>query len=217
MRTQRNVSATIEPALVAITSRLDEKNAARERALSASRQIIRHAANAIRALHRNENDAADALLADGQAKLSALNADLRERHADIYFSGYVQDAQKELAEAHLLRALIGGGVLPSPDALGVEDAPYLNDLGEAASELRRHILDILRHGGGREQAARAEHLLGTMDAVYSQLVTVDYPDALTGGLRRTTDLVRGVLERTRGDLTLTLRQMELEAALKEKG
>ena len=207
----------LENTVAEIASRLDEKNAARERALSASRQIIRHAANAIRALHRDENDAADALLQEGQAKLSALNADLRECHADIYFSGYVQDAQKELAEAHLLRALVNGAALPSPPALGVEDAPYLNGLGEAASELRRHILDILRRGGGREQATRAETLLDTMDAVYSQLVTVDYPDALTNGLRRTTDLVRGVLERTRGDLTLTLRQMELEAALKEKG
>jgi translin len=208
--------AALENTVAEIASRLDEKNAARERALSASRQIIRHAANAIRALHRNEGDAADALFAEGQAKLSALNADLRERHADIYFSGYVQDAQKELAEAHLLRALVSGGALPSPAALGVEDAPYLNGLGEAASELRRHILDLLRRGGGREQAARAEHLLDTMDAVYSQLVTVDYPDALTNGLRRTTDLVRGVLERTRGDLTLTIRQIELEAALKDK-
>lgn len=212
-----DVHAALENTVVEITARLDAKNAARERALAASRQMIRHAANAIRALHRGEDDAADALLAEGQARLSTLNADVRERHADLYFSGYVQDAQKELAEAHLLRALVNGDAPPSPETLGVEDAPYLNGLGEAASELRRHILDILRRGGGREQAVRAEHLLDTMDAVYSQLVTVDYPDALTGGLRRTTDLVRGVLERTRGDLTLTLRQMELEAALKEKG
>lgn len=211
-----DVHAILENTVAEITARLDEKNAARERALSASRQIIRHAANAIRALHRNEDDAADVLLQEGQVKLSALNADLRERHADIYFSGYVQDAQKELAEAHLLRALVSGGALPSPAALGVEDAPYLNGLGEAASELRRHILDLLRRGGGREQAARAETLLDTMDAVYSLLVTVDYPDALTNGLRRTTDLVRGVLERTRGDLTLTIRQIELEAALKNR-
>lgn len=208
---------TLENVVSDIAARLDDKNAARERALSASRQIIRHAANAIRALHRGENDAARVLLDKTDKLLEELYFDLRT-HQDIYFSGYVQDAQKEVAEAHLLFALVvGSPALPKPEDIGVEDAPYLNGLGEAASELRRHILDILRRGGGREQAVRAEQLLDTMDAVYSQLLTVDYPDALTGGLRRTTDLVRGVLERTRGDLTLILRQIELEAALKEKG
>ena len=206
----------LESIVSEVTRRLDARNVARERALAVSRQMIRHAANSIRALHRGEEDEARSLLAEGQAKLAALAADLAD-HPDIYWAGYVQDAQKELGEAHLLLALVRGEPLPTPADIGVEDAPYLNALGEAASELRRYILDLLRRGSGPEQAARAEALLGTMDAVYGQLVTVDYPDALTGGLRRTTDLVRGVLERTRGDLTLTVRQLELEAALKARG
>ncbi len=209
----------LELVIAGIGNRLDAKNAARERALSLSRQMIRHAANAIRALHRSEEDEARALLAEGTEKMNGLTGDLRAAHPDIYFSGYVQDAQKEVAEAHLLLAFVTGAPLPDPATLGVEDAPYLNALGEAASELRRYILDLLRRGGANaaDAAARAESLLDTMDAVYSQLTTVDYPDALTGGLRRTTDLVRGVLERTRGDLTITLRQIELEAALKSRG
>jgi translin len=206
----------LEPVINEIGARLDTKNAARERALSASRQMIRHAANAIRALHRGEEDDARSLLAEGTAKMVGLSRELREQHPDIYFSGYVQDAQKEIAEAHLLLAFVTGAPLPTPETIGIEDAPYLNALGEAASELRRYILDLLRRGTGGDAATRAESLLDTMDAVYSQLTTVDYPDALTGGLRRTTDLVRGVLERTRGDLTITLRQIELEAALKSR-
>ena len=211
-----NAADNLEAVVADISKRLDARNAARERALAASRQMIRHAANSIRALHRGEEDEARALLAEGQARRAALAADLKD-HPDIYWAGYVQDAQKELAEAHLLLALVRGEPLPKPADIGVEDAPYLNALGEAASELRRYILDLLRRGSGSRQAVRAEALLDTMDAVYGQLITVDYPDALTGGLRRTTDLVRGVLERTRGDLTLTVRQLELEAALKARG
>ena len=194
----------------AVAARLDAKNAARDRTLTASRQVIRGASNAIRAIHRGEGPQAGALLRETGERLAAVKADLAG-HPDIYWAGYVQDAQKEYAEAHLLRALVAGEPLPAPEELAVEDAPYLNGLAEAASELRRYILDLLRRGTG--QAARAEELLQRMDDVYSRLITVDYPDALTGGLRRTTDQLRGVLERTRGDLTITVRQMELEAAL----
>ncbi len=201
----------VETIVAAIAERLEAKNAAREQALTASRQVIRHAANGIRAIHRGQEVEAHAMLNEGREKLAGVTATL-QNHPDIYWAGYMQDAQKELAEAFLLFALVREHPLPTPQDLGVEDAPYLNGLGEAASELRRYILDLLRHGTG--EAARAEALLDTMDAVYSHLVTVDYPDALTNGLRRTTDLVRGVLERTRGDLTITIRQMELEAALK---
>ena len=202
---------TVETLVANIGERLETKNAAREQALTASRQVIRHAANAIRAVHRGEEAQAHTLLNEGREKLAGVTTVL-ETHPDIYWAGYMQDAQKELAEAFLLFALVREQPLPPPETLGVEDAPYLNGLGEAASELRRYILDLLRRGTG--EAARAEALLDTMDAVYSQLVTVDYPDALTNGLRRTTDQLRGVLERTRGDLTLTIRQLELEAALK---
>ena len=127
----------------------------------------------------------------------------------IYWSGYVQDAQKEYAEARIVHGLIGGTGAPSPQQLLVEDAVYLNGLGEAAGELRRYALDRLRAG----ETARAEWALAAMDDIYGLLVTVDFPDAITGGLRRTTDMVRGVLERTRGDVTVTLRQQVLEQAL----
>lgn len=191
-----------------ILERLEATNAARERALGESRQIIRLCANCIRAGHRGDLAGGERLADEARDRLAALAGALRD-HPAIYWSGYVQDAQKELAEARIFLALIAGVGLPAPGDLQVEDAVYLNGLGEAGGELRRYALDRLRAG----EIARAEWALGQLDEIYGLLVTVDFPDAITGGLRRTTDMVRGVLERTRGDVTVTLRQQALERAL----
>ncbi len=195
-----------------INARLEAKNRARDRALVDSRQVIRCAATAIRALHRGDYPAANESLGTGREMVVATKQDLVD-HPDLYWAGYVQDAQKEFAEAHLVAAMIQRLDLPGPEDLGVEDAPYLNGLAEAASEMRRYILDIIRRGGDAE-VAEAERILAVVDDVYTSLITVDYPDALTGGLRRTVDALRAVLERTRGDLTITLRQAQLERALR---
>jgi translin len=191
-----------------LLSRLEATNAARERALGDSRQIIRLCANSIRAGHRGEVAAGMRLAAEARERLGALSATLRD-HPDIYWAGYVQDAQKEYTESRIFLAWIGGVALPGLDELDVETAVYLNGLGEAASEMRRYALDRLR----ANEIARAEWALGIMDDVYGLLVTVDFPDAITGGLRRTTDMLRGVLERTRGDVTVTVRQQSLERSL----
>jgi translin len=208
----QNEETTLETTINRIVTRIEAKNAAREQALAESRQVIRNAANSIRAIHRKEFEQALKLVEQGRERLATIKQVLAN-YQDLYWAGYVQDAQKEYTEARLTYALVRNEALPTPEDLGVEDAPYLNGLAEAASELRRYILDMLRHG--QESSARSEELLDRMDEVYSYLVTIDYPDALTGGLRRTTDLVRGVLEKTRGDLTLTLRHQILEAALEK--
>jgi translin len=191
-----------------ILARMEQTNAARERALAETRQIVRMSANAIRAVHRHEYDEAGRLLGDARAMQDALVDELRD-HPSIYWSGYVQDAQKEFAEANIVLGIISGRGLPDHESLGVESAVYLNGLGEAAGELRRYVLDALRRGAPEQ----AETFLSVMDDIYGLLVTVDYPDAITGGLRRTTDMVRGVLERTRGDLTVALQQLLLLEAL----
>ena len=186
------------------------KNSARDTALERSRTLIRHCANAIRASHRNERDTAREHIAAAKEIADAIRADLAP-YPDLYHAGYTQDALKEFAEANIVYALVGGEPLPEPEAIGVEYAAYLNGLGEAAGELRRRCLDIIRH----DHTEEAERLLEAMDDIYSLLVTVDYPDAITGGLRRTTDLVRGVTERTRGDITTSLRQYRLQEALRK--
>jgi translin len=135
-------------------------------------------------------------------------------YPDLYWSGYVQDAQKEIAEAFLVSSMIRGGDVPSPTDIGVEDAPYLNGMAEAASEMRRYVLDTIRHGG-EEEMRNADRILSVMDDVYTNLITVDFPDSITGGLRRTVDQLRAVLERTRGDLTLSVRQGEVKRALED--
>ncbi len=193
-----------------VRRKLEAKNAARDAALATSRELIRHCALSIRATHRSEYDAAAGLLAQARA-IAAQMKDHVAAYPDLYFTGYVQDALKELAEAHIVHALITGNPVPDPDTLGVDYAAYLNGLGEAAGELRRYSLDIIRH----DTSERVELVLNAMEDIYSLLVTMDFPDALTGGLRRTTDMVRGVLERTRGDLTVAARQEKLEKTLRE--
>ena len=193
-----------------ITARFDAVNTSRDRALNDGRQIIRLSANAIRAIHRAELDEARARLAEAETILAELVAHLHP-YPQIYWQGYVQDAMKEYGEARIVFAMVTRGPIPSPAQLGIEDAPWLNALAEGASELRRELLDALRLGA----TDRAESLLASMDAAYDLLVTVDFPDGITGGLRRTTDQFRAVLERTRNDLTLTMTQDRLERALRD--
>ncbi len=195
-----------------VRKNFEAKNAARDAALAASRELIRHCALSIRATHRGEYAEAAQLLARTREIAAQMKGSVAA-YPDLYFTGYVQDALKEMAEAHIVHALITDafGKIPDPDALGVDYAAYLNGLGEAAGELRRYALDIVRHGSSE----RCETVLAAMEDIYSLLVTMDFPDALTGGLRRTTDMVRGVLERTRGDLTVAARQEKLEKTLHE--
>ncbi|MFQ5942616.1 MAG: haloacid dehalogenase [Anaerolineales bacterium] len=191
-----------------ILAYLDGKNAARDLALQRSRTLIRHCATAIRAAHRDERDLAQEHLTQAQEIKVALREELKP-YPDLYHAGYTQDALKEYAEASIVYALLSAEPLPDPDDLEVEYAAYLGGLGEAAGELRRRTLDILRHNRSDE----AERLLQMMDQIYGLLVTVDFPDAITGKLRRLTDVVRGIVERTRGDLTTSLQQDELKSAL----
>lgn len=195
--------------LDAIREELTVKNDARDRALSQSRELIRQCSECIRAIHRRDwDDATDKL-----ASLQTMAVSLREIVTDpeLYHTGYTQDALKEVVEAHVTYAIIRGQAVPGHAELEVGGATYLAGLAEAATELRRFILDILRREDAHSD--EAERLLDWMDAIYDQLVTFDFPDALTKGLRRQTDVVRGVLERTRGDLTHSLRQQRLQDAL----
>jgi translin len=187
---------------------LDEKHVAREITLNASRRAIRACASAIRAVQRREFYPARELIAEAAAFLAEADAVL-EGHPDVRYSGSLHDAKKEFAEANLTLAFVSGQAIPGPDELRVETPAYLNGLAEAASELRRQALDCLRRG----ELGEAENLLALMDDVYGVLVTVDYPEALTGGLRRATDALRGVLERTRGDVTNALVMARMQDAI----
>ena len=184
------------------------RHEAREQAFKRSRDVIRYSANSIRATHRGEPDEARSRLGNAKQLIQEMDQVL-EGHPAVYYAGFVEDAQKEYAEASATLAFAGSTQLPGPDDLGVGPAPYLNGLAESVGELRRFILDGLR----RDDFSRSEELLDLMDEVYSVLVSMDFPEAVTRGLRRSTDMVRGVLERTRGDLTVALRQRRLEQRL----
>ena len=184
------------------------KNAAREQGLSASRSVIRLSANAIRAVHRGEFDRAKELLDEARAIRDAAVEALKD-HADIYHAGFLHDAQKEYAEARTTLALLSGQPLPEPEDLGVEYPAYLNGIAEAVGEMRRMLLDRLRRG----EYDGCEEILEAMDDIYSVLVTIDFPDPMTAGLRRTTDATRGILEKTRGDLTMAMLQRQVIDAM----
>lgn len=207
-----DIAKTLDTIMEHVRAEFASKNAAREKALPLCRDAIRFSANAIRAVHRNDFALAEELAAKAGAQL-AIAKDSLLGHPDIYYAGFVHDAQKEFAEASITLALIDRRPLPTPESLDIGLPAYLNGMGEAVGELRRHLLDTLR-GGDVEQC---EAWLGDMDEMYSVLVTVDYPDAMTGGLRRTTDSVRGILEKTRGDLTLSVQQRRLEQRLADFG
>lgn len=187
---------------------LSAKDEAREKALPLCRDTIRNCSEAIRAVHRQEFDKATELLKSAHDLLNEAE-EVFVAHSEFGNAGFIRDAQKEFAEGRTLLALVTGERLPDPFELGIDVAAYLNGLGEAVGELRRYLLDGIRHG----DLSRSEELLLAMDDIYNVLVTIDFPDAITGGLRRTTDMVRGVLERTRSDLTLVIRQKGLEDKL----
>jgi len=180
----------------------------RDEALAQARQLTRHCAHAIRAIHRGEQDLAQQHLEEARTLVEGLKSALAG-FPELFYAGYTQDAIKEYAEASLTCALILDQELPMPEDLGVEYATYLNGMAETVGELRRRCLDILRHGYSEE----AERLLTWMDDIYALMVTIDYPDAVTNGLRRLTDLMRGIVERTRGDMTISLREQKLQELL----
>ena len=189
---------------------LDAKHKAREQALPLTREVVRLSANAIRNVHRGNFQAAEELLEKAKSNLKQTEAGLQD-HRDIYYAGFVHDAQKEFAEAHTTLAFIAGRPLPAPEDLGVMGAAYLNGIGETVGELRRHLLDALRSG----DIDHCEQTLDAMGDIYDILITMDYPEAVTAGLRRTADAMRGILERTRGDFTMAATQRRLEDNLND--
>ncbi|MDQ1403965.1 MAG: translin [Actinomycetota bacterium] len=198
----------IEP----VRAELDAAHRAREAGLAACRRTIRACGRAIRAIHRLQPDDAAALTDEARVALREAQSALKD-HPAIFFAGFLHDAEKEYAEAVLCAAMVDGLPLPSCADVGVEAPAWLNGMAEAASELRRHLLDRMREGN----LDRAEQLMREMEDVYDALVTIDFPDAMVGGLRRTVDSLRAVLERTRSDVTMTLIQTGLRTALEERG
>ncbi|MBI2858939.1 MAG: haloacid dehalogenase [Chloroflexi bacterium] len=207
-KTSKLPTANLEEIAAEVRKRLSEKDAARETALRLCREVIRHSANSIRAVHRHEFAEAERLLQQNRLLLDQVSGTLRE-HQDLFHTGLVHDSQKEFAEANIVLCMVTGAPVPTPEDLRVGVPAFLNGLGEAAGEMRRYLLDLLRRGS----IEGCEDKLSMMDDIYAMLVTMDFPDALTAGLRRTTDMVRGVLERTRGDLTLAQQHRALEEKL----
>ena len=191
-----------------VRARFAERYRAREAAYAASRDAIRASANAIRALHRDDTVLAAELIADARDALDVA-AEAVEPHPDVAWSGFLQDAAKEYAEARMTAAAVAGEPWPTAEDLRVDDASWLHGLAESVGEMRRRCLDAAR----ADELDEAERLLALMDEVLATLATIDVPDALTRGLRRAADGARAITERTRGDITTALGQRRLREAL----
>ncbi|HEY3375867.1 MAG TPA: haloacid dehalogenase [Armatimonadota bacterium] len=193
-----------------IRGQFDLKDAARERGLALSREVVRHSANAIRAIHRRQFAEARALIATIDGLVQEMNAVLAQ-YPEVKYAGFVHDSQKEFAEAAIFLAVVTDEPLPDPDALHIDYPAYLHGVGDATGEMRRLILDRIRDGASASR--ENEEMLNTMDEIYYELISFDYPAAVTAGLRRITDVLRGTIERTRGDLSTASGQQQLQAAL----
>ncbi len=208
MSYESRAPASLEEVTASIHSVFTDVCAAREKALGLSRQVIQHASRSIRAIHRREVGSATTAL-EAASRITHELKELLKHHPSLYWAGYVHDSQKEYVEAAAMLAIVQQLPIPSPTELDVELPAYLNGLAEAASESRRYVLDLLRE----QNSALAQQTLEIMDDIYFELISFDFPDAVTGGLRRTTDSLRAVLERTRADVTVTLVQQRLQQSL----
>jgi translin len=182
----------------------------RESAYTTSREIVQAASATIKAVHRGEFDEAGGQVARTRELYERMMAAV---HAspEIGYSGFVGDAAREYAEAAQVLALIADDDLPGPADIGVDSADWLNGLGDTVGELRRHVLDLIR----RDEVDEAEKYLEMMDEIYQTIMSFDYPESVTKGLRRRSDQARGAVERTRGDLTNALRQSRLEKRMRQ--
>jgi translin len=204
-----SVRSQLEPIAAEINDHFERVELARDQGLTLHRKVIKHCSLGIRAIHRQEFEEAESLLQQARQLLDQAESGLRE-FPFIYYAGFLQDAQKEYAEGRLTQALIAGTPLPTPRDIRVDHAPYLNGMAESVGEMRRYILDRIRAG----DLSESERLLDIMDDVYYVLISMDFPDAITRGLRRSTDVARGCLERTRGDLTNHFDRQKIDRALR---
>ncbi len=198
----------LDAVVASIDDALAAANRAREAALPACRRAIRAAGSSIRAVHGLDPARAAALAAECEGAIREAQ-DVLSPFPALAQAGYLHDAEKEFVEALAVAALVSDERVPGPGDLRVSPTAWMRGLAEAASELRRHLLDRMREG----DLDRGEALLDRMDDVYGALVVVDYPDAVTNGLRRTLDSLRAVLERSRGDVTTTVLQARLQQAI----
>lgn len=187
----------------------DAQEELREKVLDVSREVIRLSARAIAATHREDQSNADEFLAKARDTLLTLTEAVKAEPR-LANSGIILAAYQEYGEATLVRALIRDGKLLTPEELSIPYKPYLAALADAAGELRRHALDSIR----ADEVERAERALKLMEEIFELLMEFDYPDAILPGMKRKQDMVRRVIEHTRGDLTIAIRQRRLERTLK---
>lgn len=191
-------------------ARFEAKDRAREEALSTSREVVRFCSAAIRSVHRGDIAQSERLMDKAHESLEKIHNTLKD-HQDIRYAGFIDVAEQEYAEARSVYSITTRHEILTPEEIGVDLVNYLSGLGDTTGELRRHILDLIRQGHPEE----GEYFLDVVEEIYHLLMLFDYPEAITRGLRRKSDLARSMLERTRGDLTNAMEMAKVEASLRK--
>jgi translin len=150
---------------------------------------------AILKLHTDEKSEAKKRLEEASSLIVKMN-EIIKKNPELARFDQVSAAKEEYSEASIIMSLMKSGEFPDPTELGVPITSYLLGLGDVPGELRRQALDALRVGNMETAEAR----LSMMEEIYLSLMTMEEAPLLKG-LRRKMDITRGVIERTRSEVT----------------
>ena len=179
-----------------LSSIFDKLNDIREQSLTTSREIVRECSKSIRNIHRNDEVSAKEHIENARKKLENLKS-ITSDVSEISYAGYVLDAEREFVEAVMFYTFEVSGYIEPFNNFNVHPSSYIQGIGDTIGEWRRKALDHLRN----LDIKKAETYLAIMEEGMGTLNELDYPDALTGGLRRYADNARSIIERTRSDIT----------------
>lgn len=193
-----------------IQAELKEKEEVKDELRRDMRRATRLSKQAILFAHQERFDDAKELLKEATELFTKLEK-ISENHTDLVYTGMVDAAYQEYAEAHTFLTLVRQKRFPDPKKLNVPSISYVLGLGDVIGELRRRSLDLLRKGDVRT----AEECLETMEHIYVEMTAMDDAYLLVPGLRRKCDVARHVIEATRGDVTIEARRSSLECSIEE--
>ncbi|MFX1321058.1 MAG: hypothetical protein ACFFAQ_05365 [Promethearchaeota archaeon] len=192
-----------------LTESLDKLDLDREEILKISRIIIRECSIAIKSIHRKEFDQYEIkmqLVKNNHEKLVSLV----NKTPGIFYK-YLKTPEQEYAEAVSFYSIILKKKVPSPHEMKIDPLNFALGLADVVGELRRYALDNIRDS----QVKDLNEILESMDDIYSNLFSLDYPSGLIQDLRQKTDRARLIIEKTRGDISISLQMNDLKRCIED--
>ncbi len=192
--------------IIDVLDKLDED---REEILRKSRVIIKDCSIAIKSIHREENKSYQDIILKIKNELDVLKNLIIKNPGHFY--KYLKTPEQEYTEAIVLFSIIQNQKIPTHIDLNVDALHYILGLADVIGELRRYILDNIR----KSRIDVINDILEKMDELYTYLFSLDYPSGMTKDLRHKTDVARNIIEKTRGDITLSVQMNNLTNLLEK--